>query len=251
MSSDDLLCYSIMHNGPFVHCHPRDSFNVNIASPFSKNQRGWTLPPLNLFHTKQHVPEGTRVYGSYVWDEQERFDRARGSFDSNYSNSVSSSSTCSSPKVALEILGDFSRKIVADARPKADNGNKEHKRRQRSGPSCDSCRARKIKCNAEISVMSKNVSEKELLHFVSGSDAKKLLENGHLPLGDNLGLFISNNKLIKLRGCFSCKNKGIDCHFSKGFTKDDFMMDNNRRIVMVTSLVHKPDYKGKDRRQKV
>lgn len=251
MSSDDLLCYSIMHNGPFVHGHPCVSFNLDIASPFNRNQRGWALPPLNLSHSKQQVFDGTRVYGGYVWDQAERFDRAWDSFDSNYSHSVSSSSTCSSPKVALETLGKLPQKFGTDARPKVDDDTKEHKRRQRRGPSCDSCRARKIKCNAEISVMSKGVSEKELHHFVSADEVKELLEKGHLALGDNLGLFISNNKLIKLRGCFSCKNKGIDCHFSKGFTKDDFMMDNSRRIVMVTSLVHKPDYKAKDRSQKV
>lgn len=123
------------------------------------------------------------------------------------------------------------------------------KRRQRLGPSCDSCRSRKVKCNADISVVLKSLDPAELSPTgMSPSQIADLLyNNAQISFKDaddnTVNFLISNDKVIKLRSCKSCNVKGFNCCFSKGFTKEDIMMNNKKSDVPAVadeSLVESP-----------
>ncbi|ODV67421.1 hypothetical protein HYPBUDRAFT_195468 [Hyphopichia burtonii NRRL Y-1933] len=105
------------------------------------------------------------------------------------------------------------------------------KRRQRLGPSCDSCRSRKVKCNAEITILSNDLNNIPIhlsLDQIDGLfNLKKLIKV------NDFNLVISNDKLIKFKICESCENKHLNCCFSKGFTKEDILMNNKKTSDLV------------------
>ncbi|CAI4062678.1 hypothetical protein SUVZ_07G0910 [Saccharomyces uvarum] len=121
-------------------------------------------------------------------------------------------------------------------------------KRQRSGPSCDKCRLKKIKCNAKIEILLQDdsmiplISDK-LRYVLTPNDIQlhkgTLLQNITLP--DDVIEGTSSRKLIKhidklvlLTPCLSCTKKrhghssssstfsrNVNCTFSKGFTRAD------------------------------
>ncbi|ODV78824.1 uncharacterized protein CANTADRAFT_26753 [Suhomyces tanzawaensis NRRL Y-17324] len=113
----------------------------------------------------------------------------------------------------------------------AAKDDKSPKRRQRLGPSCDSCRSRKVKCNAVISIVAKafdphqpgqhprQFSQTQIDQLVRGDPVREE--------GDS-HVIVSNGKLIRFKSCKSCNVKGLACCFSKGFTKEDIMLNNKK-----------------------
>lgn len=100
------------------------------------------------------------------------------------------------------------------------------KRRQRLGPSCDSCRVRKVKCNADIVIVLKDMAAAaETSTLYNKVDFAPLLkqEVTSVPLDSEYQLISSHNKLIKFKPCTNCTARTIDCCFSKGFTKEDML----------------------------
>ncbi|CAI4062007.1 hypothetical protein N7582_002023 [Saccharomyces uvarum] len=123
-------------------------------------------------------------------------------------------------------------------------------KRQRSGPSCDKCRLKKIKCNAKIEILLQDdsiiplISDK-LRYILTPTDIQlhkgTLLQNITLP--DDVIEGTSSRKLIKhidklvlLTPCLPCTkkrhghssssssstfSKNVNCTFSKGFTRAD------------------------------
>ncbi|CAI1986406.1 hypothetical protein SEUBUCD646_0G01160 [Saccharomyces eubayanus] len=121
-------------------------------------------------------------------------------------------------------------------------------KRQRSGPSCDKCRLKKIKCNAKIEILLQDdsmiplISDK-LRYILTPNDIQlhkgTLLQNITLP--DDVIEGTSSRKLIKhidklvlLTPCLPCTkkkhahssssstfSKNVNCTFSKGFTRAD------------------------------
>lgn len=105
----------------------------------------------------------------------------------------------------------------------------QKKRRQRLGPSCDNCRARKVKCNAEVIMLTRHFSaadpQDDLDEYTTlGAEQQQQVRAGGLVrIAGNFVLVLSHNKLIKFRPCLSCAGKGLACCFSKGFTKEDIV----------------------------
>lgn len=128
---------------------------------------------------------------------------------------------------SLEIYNTHQQVSAAIPNPLLQAEGLQKKRRQRLGPSCDNCRARKVKCNAEVVMLSRE--------FAAGTDDIEecvlLLPEQKLALalgtpvtivGDQT-LVVSNGKLIKFKACSSCAGKALRCCFSKGFTKEDIV----------------------------
>lgn len=145
------------------------------------------------------------------------------------SNSVSSSAATAACKFsAVNLAGDLAGDLSPNDSPK--------KRRQRLGPSCDNCRARKVKCNAEVIMLSRHFSP-TVVHQNSQNDSDSYVEEfasllpelqlsvlaGSLVAVGNYTLVLSKSKLIKFKACLSCAGKGLECCFSKGFTKEDIV----------------------------
>ncbi|KAI5964321.1 SUT1 [Candida pseudojiufengensis] len=104
------------------------------------------------------------------------------------------------------------------------------KRRQRLGPSCDSCRTRKVKCNAEIQILSISTFEELISEFNLNKDQIETFQNQKkLNLSGNYTLLQnSNEKFIKFKNCNMCNCKKINCSFSNGFTKEEIL--NKKKI---------------------
>lgn len=107
------------------------------------------------------------------------------------------------------------------------------KRRQRLGPSCDSCRLRKVKCDADIMVLAKTPQEMNFAHFKVSSTQINNLFNNNTPikLEDDSFVLLANDKVIKFAPCKSCSSKGLPCAFSKGFTKEDIIINSKKSDV--------------------
>lgn len=105
------------------------------------------------------------------------------------------------------------------------------KRRQRLGPLCDSCRSRKVKCDAEVSIIAKISTVSMAWEELGLTEAQQqAVALGELVTVDaDTTVVVSNNKIIKFKVCKLCQSKGLTCCFSKGFTKEDMMMNNKRR----------------------
>ncbi|ABN68283.2 fungal transcriptional regulatory protein [Scheffersomyces stipitis CBS 6054] len=151
---------------------------------------------------------------------------------SSVASSVSSVSPMSSPSIPAASASGTS--AVKDSA--VTTGNSNNKRRQRLGPSCDSCRLRKVKCNAEITILSKSVSDEPnvcslLLAFnLSAEQVESVLRQGELvKVANDFNLIVSNNKLIKFKSCNSCNMKSLTCCFTKGFTKEDIMVNSSKK----------------------
>ncbi|XYA01354.1 general substrate transporter [Meyerozyma guilliermondii] len=152
-----------------------------------------------------------------------RSDSFASSASSPYSNEPSSAPTSpalpSSPKMAII------------------DSTGHTKRRQRLGPSCDSCRSRKVKCDADILVLAKTPQEMNFAHMKVSSTQINNLFNNNTPikLDDDSFIIVANEKVIKFTPCKSCSAKGLPCSFSKGFTKEDIIL-NSKKSESTTPL---------------
>lgn len=111
-------------------------------------------------------------------------------------------------------------------------------KRQRSGPSCDCCRSRKIKCDSEIFIMAQLAADdvaagsepnSYIAHceFVGVSSASgyqyyKIFKEGDHSLNNKLASF----SYLQFKPCTACTTKNLKCCFSKGFTRNDIIRFN-------------------------
>ncbi|RLV95102.1 Sterol uptake protein 2 [Spathaspora sp. JA1] len=116
------------------------------------------------------------------------------------------------------------------------------KRRQRLGPSCDSCRLRKVKCDADITIVIKQNGLQSVPDYypnlVSDEQLRLLGQGQSITIDNEFNLIVTNDKLIKFKSCHSCTLKQLPCCFSKGFTKEDIM--NNKRSSSSSITVAPP-----------
>ncbi|CAI4053663.1 hypothetical protein SKDZ_16G2740 [Saccharomyces kudriavzevii ZP591] len=110
--------------------------------------------------------------------------------------------------------------------------NRLKRKRQRDGPSCDSCRTKKIKCNATIIVylQDRNLisSISSNLHYILSQDDIERFRTRFfekLPdVVDTYEVIKHLDKIVLFKACTSCSRKSKragKCLFSRGFTKSD------------------------------
>ncbi|WPK25785.1 hypothetical protein PUMCH_003115 [Australozyma saopauloensis] len=136
------------------------------------------------------------------------------------------------PEAANRLITISSSPVFTGEHAEEDASGK--KRRQRLGPSCDHCRSRKVKCNADVVLLSRYFVASELdLEFkdelvLTGEQKSQLCSGAEVRTANNSVLVVSNNKLIKFLPCSSCCTKSLNCCFSKGFTKEDVIHNKKR-----------------------
>ncbi|QEL61880.1 hypothetical protein CJJ09_004039 [Candidozyma auris] len=83
----------------------------------------------------------------------------------------------------------------------------------------------KVKCNADVVLLSRNVDdeEPEEVDSLSPEQKKKLFDGALVAISGNFNLVVSNGKLVKFKPCSSCATRELECCFSKGFTKEDIV----------------------------
>lgn len=217
---NDLLSYLIMLNGDKAVSH---NYSHYAPLSISKSSTKITLPPItsyvslteNNLHSLQNAYYPNENSNAGVSDLNKDSSAPSLTSDSSRlfsSNSVSRQLPLSSPSPRHLSFGE-------------DNNEYTKKRRQRLGPSCDSCRSRKVKCNAEVLLITRQFSHDQDLEETAGLSSKSLqmLKEGEIIESGDYRLIVSNNKLIKFKPCLSCATKKLDCCFSKGFTKEDIV----------------------------
>lgn len=148
-------------------------------------------------------------------------------------------STMPSLTLLLALDSPLSSPRMASAELKCttpESNLSQKKRRQRLGPSCDSCRARKVKCNADVIMLSREYNTEEEVWSLLPEARDRLVSGAAVSVGDYT-LVLSNSKLFKFRACQLCAGKGIGCCFSKGFTKEDIV--HSKRSGEVVPVVEK------------
>jgi len=247
------------------------------TSPSTKNN----LTESNLLDLNNHY--GLPGSGSYTYQHQTSPNAGSGyatsqpprishqassskqDLESNSVRSMSSvsdaaSSVTSSPPPSSELIYDHMIPKTSSGAGTAsshisaatETGNK---RRQRLGPSCDSCRSRKVKCNAEIIILANDHKSFDLTQFnLDSLQQEQLFESESIMLNDKHDsteaswyLIISGGKLIKFKSCKSCNSKHLPCKFSKGFTKEDILVNKKNLKFKVDKSKH---YKALDTSRK-
>ncbi|CAI4039123.1 hypothetical protein SMKI_07G0940 [Saccharomyces mikatae IFO 1815] len=139
-------------------------------------------------------------------------------------------------------------------------------KRQRSGPSCDKCRLKKIKCNAKIEILLQDYSimpliSDKLRYILTPDDIQlyrgTLLQNVAIP--DDVIEGTSSRKLIKhidklvlLTPCLPCIKKkhsassnpikSDNCTFSKGFTRADISISSKISLKFKDKTIYDITY---------
>lgn len=246
MSSNDLLSYSIMHSGDKVLSNASYSHSYTNSAPShlplplplplksipltkNKDDEPITLPPISNYCHLLTENNLSRFAPKNVSSSPPSLTSA---------SSIGLVSPVSSPSMTSlkmyksgSITPDQSQTSSVISSAAVAAAYIQPKRRQRLGPSCDSCRSRKVKCNAEIVVLSRNINiDEDLNPFnLSISQINDLVNLKHPVKIDAYNLIISNNKLIKFKPCESCNARNLLCCFSKGFTKED-IVTNSKKI---------------------
>lgn len=229
MTTSDLVSYSIMLNGEKAITHISPHYApLTLGKP-----EKITLPPI----------------ASYVSLTETNLN-SLNSFLRNPSTSSTPLLTSLSLALELPLLLPrmanpelFKQPRAANAAQGSDAANDtlmssdasgdspQKKRRQRLGPSCDNCRARKVKCNAEVVMLSRhfngdasdNTDDIPEYTTLSSEQQQAVVAGTLVVVADDYNLVLSNSKLIKFKACLSCAGKALGCCFSKGFTKEDIV----------------------------
>lgn len=244
MSSNDLLSYSIMHSGDRVasaylntrnlnHSHhlplplPLPLKSIPINNNCNHDDLPITLPPINGKYIHTLTENNLTHFATTTLAHHNLLPSKAPSSSSPPSLTSSTSSTTSVSPVSSPDLPAVNLHQASVAKEYIS----QPKRRQRLGPSCDSCRSRKVKCNAEIVVLSRFFDESKDLesYKLSADQTEELVSSKRsIKLNEEFNLIVSNSKLIKFKPCESCKSKSITCCFSKGYTKEDIMSNNKK-----------------------
>lgn len=251
MSSNDLLSYSIMQGGNKV------SNSLPIALPSLNSlpsNKKIVLPSITTLNklTESNLNHLNSVTQNYKYAQLTPPNSNINSRPNSLVSSPPTSVKLNSPQqeeniLAPQVCTPLAPINIAPAPTKSSDINESDeqapKRRQRLGPSCDNCRVRKVKCNAEIIVLSNDYNTYDLKQFnLSPEQHDDLLKSLPVYLNDDHSweLLVSVDKLIKFKPCKSCHGKKLDCKFSKGFTKEDilinkknlkFKIDKNKKVV--------------------
>lgn len=247
MTSNDLLAYSIMHKGSSISSsHSR---LMSIPLPFKS-------PSLKQLPFVEHYGNGGHIslpsISSIEQENRPSYLLTEGNlnvFNNTYPPSLTSSSATSSQMLSPNLANTNLAGLMSSPAPKLTHysSKKEsntdislippRKRRQRLGPSCDSCRSRKVKCNADITVLLKKFTEEDCTKFVTSHLLPALIKNQNVDIGNNTSIIISNDKLIRFQQCNSCTIKNIKCCFSNGFTKEDISINSKKKLSTTSSTI--------------
>lgn len=223
--ANDLVSYSIMMNGDKAVSHILPHYALlNLWRPSHI-----TLPPISH---RVRLPEG-----SLTENNLKLHDAYSLHTPSALSNPLLASLTLSRALAALALpllsprLGGSPPLLLAlpyaSYAPEAAafmGDSVPRKRRQRLGPSCDNCRSRKVKCDADVVLLSRTFpqGEEPAEYAVLSAAQKHAVAAGRaVHTAHGFAVVLSNSKLIKYKCCLSCGGKGLECGFSKGFTKED------------------------------
>lgn len=252
MSSNDLLSYSIMQGGNKVSSGLPLSLPSLNSLPSNKKIVLPSISTLNQL-TESNLNHLNSVTQNYKYNQLTPPNSNINSSPNSLVSSPPTSVKLNSPKQEEIILSPpqvntpLAPINIAPAPIKSvditDSDDQSPKRRQRLGPSCDNCRVRKVKCNAEIIVLSNDYTKYDLKQFnLTTEQHEDLIGSNPVYLNEDHSweLIVSNEKLIKFKPCKSCHGKKLECKFSKGFTKEDilinkknlkFRIDKNKKIV--------------------
>ncbi|GMG22310.1 unnamed protein product [Ambrosiozyma monospora] len=231
-----------------VHSHSHSH-----SHSYKRSMRSPSLEISNLLSSNSESEDGSSSYSSSSSRRASVTSASStssivGSNDAPTSNSTSTSSAA--PVKIKRKSGKQQPKSIKLASP--SNATK----RQRSGPSCDCCRSRKIKCDSEITIISQlpnmylNLTSEE-----SGSDASVDVSSSKIAhckfisrdgdyqyfkiVKDEVASASSSSALnsaaaaklgsfdyLKFKPCSACNGKNLQCCFSKGFTRNDIIKFN-------------------------
>ncbi|CUM68348.1 uncharacterized protein PRCAT00006070001 [Priceomyces carsonii] len=248
----DLLSYSIMYNPRRVMLPPLMGINgtPSIAKRHTGSNIPVTLPPLsNLCLTEHNLKNlGVNNDDNSQWKNALLSALAALTLWGSLASACSSSSETSGEELPISspllVIGTSSPpESDLDFEQHENHKHVQSKRRQRLGPSCDACRSRKVKCTAEVTVVARSLQlEQQTIEGITDDHLKRLVWNKEtVELDDGAQLVIANDKIIKFKGCKSCRAKGLECHFSKGYTKEDMM--GHKKICAPVAKVVAPDLK--------
>lgn len=234
---NDLADYSIMLNGDKAVTHMSSHY---ASSDFVGKARKIILPPIT---GPLRLTENT--LNSLNFQSMVTLTSATPSLTSA---SLAAELPLNSPKLlnaelAAPIFPDATQKLISISSSPSTSFSIDSdetsgkKRRQRLGPSCDHCRARKVKCNADVVMLSRyfDPADLETEHkddfTLTSSQKSKLCSGQEVHTDDKAVLVVSNNKLIRFMPCSSCSMKSLACCFSKGFTKEDVIHNKKKQCL--------------------
>lgn len=194
-----------------------------------------------------HVRAGKRIRQDGDEDDNEGHVTGSEGYSSPLPYNTSGSSTSTTPAESPSL--DKAELRIAAVSQLEVSGTKvissSKWKRQRTGPSCDVCRSKKIKCDATIIVlwqdgwllsMAGREAEDQSLHYPLNIEncPERILEKipkeivQQLRERKDMSLVRHLDKLIVFTPCSSCwKKKACACNFSKGFTRADVAVYSN------------------------
>lgn len=201
----DLLSYSIMLNGDRAI-----TYNSHFMSLPDIKHGKVTLPPIASYVSLTETNLNTLNFGA----------AAR-----------------SSATPSLTLLLALELPLLSPRATPATPSAEEKKRRQRMGPLCDSCRARKVKCNADVVMLTwhdEKLSAIAEYTLLPAREQQQVAAGELVQVAGDYVMVLLNHKLVKFKPCMLCASKGLACCFSKGFTKEDIVQ--TRRVSGLEAL---------------
>lgn len=126
----------------------------------------------------------------------------------------------SSPIIKSKSIKSSSTTSTSTSTSGCNSSNSiQPKRRQRLGPSCDSCRLRKVKCDAEIQIISSSELNENYSHLNLSDLSNGIIQEINLQ-NDGYVLLFNDEKFIKFKSCKHCRCKlNVSCSFKNGYFK--------------------------------
>lgn len=235
----DLAEYSIMLNGEKAVAHTSSHYPL---SGYSGKSTKITLPPildylrltektLNLFNIHsllEHVNAAPSLTSSLLATE---LPLSSPSLLSSEINSLSL------PEAAQRLVSLSISPAPYTTLATESEEIRRKKRRQKVGPSCDHCRTRKVKCNADVIMLSRSFDVAELdsdfkdEFTLSAKEKDQLCSGSEVRTACAAVLVVSKGRLMRFLPCSSCSAKNLSCCFSKGFTKEDVIHNKKRQSL--------------------
>ncbi|RKP32407.1 hypothetical protein METBISCDRAFT_21395 [Metschnikowia bicuspidata] len=231
----DLAEYSIMMNGEKAVTHIPSHY---ATQEFHGKSERVTLPPISGFfslteHTLKLLNFQSLVGLVSATPSLTSSSLAEELLLNSPSLNNSEMFAPSIPEAAHSLISMASSPVCTPEAAETEEASGK-KRRQRLGPSCDHCRARKVKCNADVVMLSRFFDPAELgaqlkdEYFLTAEQKVQLSSGAEVHITHNHVLVVSNQKLIRFLPCSSCRTKSFTCCFSKGFTKEDVIHSKKR-----------------------
>ncbi|GME82808.1 unnamed protein product [Ambrosiozyma monospora] len=215
------------------------------SHPFKRSMRSPSLEISNLLSSNSESEDGSSTYSS---SSSRRASVTSASSTSSIVGSNDAPTSNAAPVKIKRKSGKQQPKSIKLASP--SNATK----RQRSGPSCDCCRSRKIKCDSEITIISQLpnmylnlTSEESDASSVDSSSSKiahckfisrdgdyqyfrivkdEVASASSSALNSAAAAKLGSFDYLKFKPCSACNGKNLQCCFSKGFTRNDIIKFN-------------------------